>query len=171
MKNYILILGIVLNFFTSTYAQNNPIPAYLINKPFSAELLQFELINLKDEVVTLGEILKAHKGKNIVLDFWASWCRDCILDVPSSKELKKKTKHTDYVYISLDNDKERWKRAITLWDIKGDHYYINGGWENKLTKYIDLDWIPRYLVLDNTGVIIVPKALKISDKEIKESVN
>ena len=39
------------------------------------------------------------------------------------------------------------------------------------SKYIDVDWIPRYLILDETGVIILPKAIKISDKEIKELVD
>lgn len=155
----------------SSYSQNNPVPKHLVNKAFSEEILKFKLVNLKDELVSLGQILEIHKGKIIVLDFWASWCRDCILDVPDSKIVKQKTKNTDFVYISLDKDKERWKKAIAYWNIKGDHYYLDDGWENELTKYIDLDWIPRYVVLDKTGVIIVPKALKIADKEIKAAVD
>lgn len=171
MRRYILIFGIIVTSLSSICAQNNPVPVHLDNKPFSKELLNFKLTNLDGKIVSLGEILEIHKGKKIVLDFWASWCRDCILDVPASKKLKRKTKHTDYVYISLDTEIERWKKAIKRWDIKGDHYYIPGGWENELTKYIDIDWIPRYLVLDETGVIILPKAIKISDKEIKELVD
>ncbi|APZ48144.1 hypothetical protein BW723_12165 [Polaribacter reichenbachii] len=171
MKKQILMFVIVFNSLITSYAQNNPVPEYLENNTFSKELLSFKMTNLEGKVVSLGEVLELHKGKKVVIDFWASWCRDCILDVPAAKKLKRKTINTDYVYISLDKDIERWKRAITYWKIKGDHYYIKEGWENELSKYVDLDWIPRYIVLDEAGVIKLPKALKISDKEIKEIVD
>lgn len=171
MKKYVLMLGLIFASLFTSYAQNNPVPEHLENKPFSKELLNFKLTNLEGNTVSLGEVLEIHKGKKIVLDFWASWCRDCVLDVPAAKKLKRKTRHTDYVYISLDQEIDRWKKAIKRWNIKGDHYYIAEGWENELTKYIDLDWIPRYLVLDETGIIKIPKAIKISDKEIKELVD
>ena len=172
MKKNISFLVLLLCFLTTiSYSQNNPAPEYLINKPFSKEILGFKLTNMDGDKVSLGKIIEAHKGRIIVIDFWASWCRDCLKDFPFVKKLKSKTTNTDYVYFSLDKTSEQWKRAIKQRDLQGDHYFLSEGWKNKLTKYIDLDWVPRYLVLNEEGIIVVPKAVKISNKKIKKTVN
>ncbi len=171
MKNILVTLLLNLLFFIPIYSQNNPAPEYLNNKLFSKDILEYQLVNLEEEKTSLKEIIANHKDKKIILDFWASWCRDCIKDFPSAKKLKSKTKNTDYVYISLDKTITDWKTGIENWNIEGDHYYLAEGWKSKLAKYIDLDWIPRYLVLDERGIIVVPKEVTISSKRIEKIVN
>jgi len=55
---------------------------------FSEEALKDELINLKDESVSLESILEQHKGNTIFIDVWASWCKDCLKGLPGVKMLQ-----------------------------------------------------------------------------------
>lgn len=36
----------------------------------------------------LLRILEAHKGKTVVVNVWASWCKDCIVGLPNLKALQ-----------------------------------------------------------------------------------
>ena len=46
---------------------------------FSTEAYKEMLIGLDDSKITLREVLYNHKGKKILIDVWASWCKDCIV--------------------------------------------------------------------------------------------
>jgi len=45
-------------------------------KQFSKEVNLEMLIGLDNSKITLGEIIYNHKGKKILIDVWASWCKD-----------------------------------------------------------------------------------------------
>lgn len=171
MKN---ILQLIITFFVfNVYAQKEAAPEYLLNQKFPDSVTKFEINNRKGEKVTFKEVLEKHKGKKVVLDFWASWCKQCRKGMPSLQALQKETegKPIDYVFISLDKKIDRWEAAIEKENLKGDHYImIEGGWKNKniLTKYINLDWIPRYMILDEEGKVVFSKTLTASDEKFKE---
>ena len=147
--------------------ENKAAPAYLMTDDIPENVMHFKMQNTKGEMVSFEEVLELHKGKKIVVDFWAAWCRDCIEGLPSLQELEKETTNVDFVYISLDKTNGSWKKAIEKRQIKGDHYYIIEGWNNALTSYVNLDWIPRYIVFDENGKIILSKATKASDEKLR----
>ncbi len=134
---------------------------------FSEAALNDVLIDLEGEEVTFNSIIQEQKGKVVLLDIWASWCKDCVIGMPVVKELKEKYPTVSFVYISLDKNKASWKKGIKRFDIEeGSHYWSSTGWKSDLFKSIDLDWIPRYMILDEQGNIILYKAIKATDKEI-----
>ena len=53
---------------------------------FSKEALNEKFVSIVKQNVTFQDILLKHQGNKILLDIWASWCRDCIVTLP---ELKK----------------------------------------------------------------------------------
>lgn len=145
---------------------------------FPKEALTAKLENTKGRQVTLATVLDKHKGKTIVLDVWASWCSDCIKGLPLLQELQKKTEKNDvvYVFLSVDRKQDRWKKAIKERNIVGDHYFVNsnlknGGMKGALGKAIDLNWIPRYMVVGKNGTIKLYNAIKADDKKIIEAIN
>ena len=73
-------------------------------------------------------------------------------------------------FLSLDKKKANWKAAIDKRKIKGDHYFITSGWEGPIGKSVDLDWIPRYMVVGKDGKIKLYKAIKANDEKILETV-
>lgn len=134
---------------------------------FSEAALNDSLVSLDGNEVTFQSVIESHKGKTILLDIWASWCKDCVVGMPKVKELQKEYPDISVLYISLDRDEASWKKGIDRFKIEdGAHFWATGGWKSELFKDIDLDWIPRYMVLDAAGNIKLYKAIKASDKAI-----
>jgi thiol-disulfide isomerase/thioredoxin len=49
-------------------------------------------------------VLKDLKGKIVVVDFWATWCPDCVIALPHEKELyaRYKDQGVEFIGVSLD---------------------------------------------------------------------
>lgn len=167
MKRYLLSV-LLLAISLTTVAQNAKAPAYLLQQDFPDSVKTLKLLAFSGEEIEFSDIIEKHKGKKIVIDLWASWCRDCIIGLPKLESLKQKTGevHTTYIFISVDEQDLKWRNAITRFDIRGEHYRINKGWHNTLSNYIELDWVPRYLVLNEQGRIIMPKAITADEEEL-----
>ena len=135
---------------------------------FSEEALNDTFISLDDEVLTFETILEKYKGKQIVIDVWASWCKDCVRGFSKLKQLQEEKDDVVYLFLSLDRSIDKWKRGIDKYNIEGEHYYMQSGWKGPFGKFLDLDWVPRYLVVDAQGNIKLFRAVKADDKRIRE---
>ncbi|MBU3713635.1 MAG: AhpC/TSA family protein [Ferruginibacter sp.] len=96
------------------------------------------------------------KGKYVLLDFWASWCRPCREENPNVKEAYETYKGNNFtiVGISLDEDEQDWKDAIKSDDLTWYHVSDLAGWKNKLAKEYLIESIPFNILLDPSGKII-----------------
>jgi len=140
---------------------------YAQEQVFSEAALNDILITENGDRITFGSVLEENTGRTIFLDIWASWCKDCIVGMPKVKQLKKKYPQVAFVYISLDRNETGWKNGIRRFGIEdGLHYWATKGWDSDLFSNMDLDWIPRYMILDHTGAIKLFRAIKADDKEI-----
>ena len=90
--------------------------------------------------------------------------------MPKVKKLQKKNKNVVFLFLSLDKTTENWKKAIKTFKIKGEHYYIASGWKGAFCSSIDLDWIPRYIVINPEGEISLYKAIKADDDRISNAL-
>ena len=155
------------------FCQDKPVPEYVLNQNFPDSVLSIPVVKLDGTQGTFGDLLTSVAGKRVVLDIWASWCRDCIVGLPKLKELKAKTdpERVSFVFVSIDEDEQNWRAAINrFFRIDGEHYRIPIGWKNALSNYIVLDWVPRYLTLDETGRVIMPKAIVAEDRRLVEAL-
>jgi len=137
------------------------------DQSFSPEALNDVLIDSEGSEIKFKSVIEKNKGKVVLLDIWASWCKDCVVGMPIVKQLKEEFPNVVFVYISLDKNEASWKNGIERFEIQeGSHFWAADGWKSELFKSIDLDWIPRYMILDELGNIKLYKAIKASDKEI-----
>tara|TARA_R110002124_G_scaffold283670_1_gene459936 strand:- start:1606 stop:2097 length:492 start_codon:yes stop_codon:yes gene_type:complete len=136
-------------------------------KEFSEEANLEMLIGLDDSKITLREVLYQQKGKKIFIDVWASWCKDCIAGFPKVKELQKEFPDVVFLFLSVDISNPSWKRAIERYNLVGEHYNLPKGMnEGDFVNFINLNWISRYMVIDEIGQIQLFKATDPSDKKI-----
>ena len=134
-----------------------------VETQFSEAALNDEFVTLNGDSVLFKTILEKHLGNTVFIDVWASWCKDCLEGMPSVKELQQKHPEVDFVYLSLDKTQKAWKKGIDRLEIKGDHYFMQSGWKGAMGTFLDLDWIPRYMIIDKQGIIKVFKAIKTTD--------
>ncbi len=135
---------------------------------FNTEALANQVTDLEDNRSNVQAVLDQYKGETIIIDVWASWCGDCIKGLPKVVKMQEATagQKINYLFLSVDKDKGRWKRAVKKHDIKGDHYLLDGAWDSAFGDFLNLDWIPRYLVVNPAGEITLYKATSADDPDI-----
>ena len=137
---------------------------------FSEEALQDQFINFDGNSVSFKSILDKHIGRDILIGVWASWCKDCIKSLPKLQELQRSHPNIDYIFLSLDKSQKAWRRGIERYNLEGEHYFMSSGWKGAMGDFLNLDWIPRYLLVNAEGKIVVFKAIKLNDKNLLKNL-
>ncbi|MEY8761958.1 TlpA family protein disulfide reductase [Chryseobacterium tongliaoense] len=167
MKKLLLIP--MIGIFGFSYSQQTP---KVLKTGFSKEALNQKLENEEGKSTSIQEILDQHKGKVLVIDFWAGWCRDCLKALPKAEELEKNNPNVDFVFLSLERSKEGFDKSLDRFNMKDkDNYWFASGWKNDFNNYIDLNWIPRYMVIDQKSAISKYYAISPEDPEIQQTIN
>lgn len=157
----ILALLVVFTNFSCSHAQK---------KEFSKEALSETLLATNGSQIAFQDILKKYKGKTLVIEVWASWCGDCVKAMPKIKELQANNPDVAYVFISMDKTVENWKIGIEKHELKGEHFMANDQMKGVFGKAIDLDWIPRYIIIDKTGKIVLYRAIETDFEKINATL-
>ncbi|WP_027377506.1 TlpA family protein disulfide reductase [Kaistella palustris] len=139
---------------------------------FSEEALAQKVTALQGKKTAINDVLEKHAGRIVIIDFWASWCRDCIKALPATKILKEENPEIDFVYFSLDRSYEQWKRGLEKYELAGqENYWFDEGWKNSFNNYIELNWVPRFMVVDQRGGIAKYYAVSPEDPDIQKVIN
>jgi len=137
---------------------------------FSREALSEKLVALDENRVEFGKILNENKGKVVLIEIWASWCSDCVKAMPKLKELQAVNPEVNYVFVSMDKTMEKWREGIAKHQLNGAQYLAPDGMKGAFGKAIDLDWIPRYIIIDKTGKIVIYRAIETDFNKINDTL-
>lgn len=109
-------------------------------------------------------------GNYLLIDFWASWCGPCRRENPHVVSLYKEfhPKGFEILGVSLDNDKEKWIKAINDDHLVWKHVSDLEGWNNAVAKQYAINSIPHTVLLDPDGKII---ARGLSGAELEAKLN
>jgi thiol-disulfide isomerase/thioredoxin len=141
--------------FTDFHKKVESMVELLIGKPAP----DFTLNNTEGTPISLSSL----KGKIILVDFWASWCRPCRAENPNVVKAYNKysARGFDVMSVSLDgmprqqNAKQNWLDAIEkdglVWE---NHVSDLSGWNSSVVPKYGIEGIPFTLLIDKEGLIL-----------------
>ena len=108
------------------------------------------------------------RGKYVLIDFWAAWCRPCRMENPAVKKVYDKyhRKGFEILGVSLDQSREAWVGAIQADGLPWKHVSDLGYWNNAAAQEYGGSSIPFTVLLDREGKVIA-KGLRAHDLEAK----
>jgi peroxiredoxin len=107
-------------------------------------------------------------GKFLLIDFWASWCGPCRMENPNVVKAYKEFKEKNFTIlgVSLDKDKDSWKKAIAQdhlsWTQMSDLKY----WNSQAVETFGFQGIPYNVLVDPSGKVIA-ESLRGEDLDAK----
>lgn len=121
-----------------------------IGKPapdFSQKDTAREMVSLKD-----------FRGKYVLIDFWASWCKPCRQENPQIVAAYHRYKDKGFTVLGVSFDRpdgyEKWLKAIHEDQLTWTHVSDLKDWKNEVGKIYGIHSLPSNVLVDPKGMII-----------------
>lgn len=126
----------------------NPVNAQTLN---GKNAFPIQLKDPSGKVITL----ESFKGKWVLVDFWASWCRPCRVSNRMVRKLYRQWKKNDIevLGVSLDENPSRWINAIKKDRITWPQVNAPAQWDSDLILQWEVERIPTTYLIDPKGII------------------
>lgn len=167
MKKYLPILLFILAFFGylswQVAGERYQANAGLAPEDKQSKLHYESLFHKSDLVAVDGEYFRLadEKAPVVILNFWASWCSNCMLELPTLNELRKKFSENDLKILTINTDNQNPEESIkrvakkldlglpVISDINGD-----------ISRDFNVSGIPITFVFKRGELMEVSKGLK-----------
>jgi len=98
--------------------------------------------------------LSDYKGKVVVIDFWATWCTGCKVEIPWFMEFQEKYKSQGLATIGAAMDDEGWEKVRPYINEHPFNYPIVAGNAAALAKTFNITGLPLTILIDRKGKIV-----------------
>ena len=97
--------------------------------------------------------LSDYRGKVVLLNFWATWCGPCRIEIPWFKDFQQTYKDKGFTVIGVAVDDEGWEVVKPYIAQKQFNYPVVLGTESMEQHYGGIDSLPTTFIIDKEGRI------------------
>lgn len=109
----------------------------------------FELKDANGHTVKLSD----YRGKVVLLDFWATWCGPCKIEIPWFKEFERENKDKGFAVIGVAMDDDGWDAVKPFAQQIGINYRVVIGNDEVAQLFGGVDALPTTFLIDREGRI------------------
>ena len=114
--------------------------------------------------------LSDYRGKVVYVDFWASWCRPCLVSMPFFNGLRNDFRERGFEVLAVNVD-QHIEDAEAFLDKRPVDYPVVHDVDNRLSEHLQVDGLPTGVLLNSSGVVVLThRGFKPSDKQFIEAV-
>jgi thiol-disulfide isomerase/thioredoxin len=127
---------------------------------------ELKLLGVKGKTMQLSSL----KGKAVIVNFWATWCEPCKIEMPWLVELQKKygPQGLQIIGVAVDDSEEK---VISDFSHKmGVNYPVLLGTEKVADLYGGVDGLPTNFFLDRSGKVVDHVLGLVSESVIEDAI-
>jgi thiol-disulfide isomerase/thioredoxin len=168
MKNSICFLVLFCLFFDAD-AQRQPIDRPLNVGDRLPDFIFTNVVNYSQSTLRISDF----KGKNIIIDFWATWCSSCLKHFPLADSLQKEFKDTMQILLvdakNTKDTKEKIAATLQRFNKPGSPAFslptvINDTLLERLFPHFS---VPHYVWIDQKGIV---KSITSADELTRDNI-
>jgi thiol-disulfide isomerase/thioredoxin len=182
LKKSLLIIIAVLAVIVATYVADratrqpkNAIPKFSLNNAAGKPAPEVTLKDLDGKDLSLTQ----YKGKVVLVNFWATWCEPCQVEIPWLIEMQQKYAAKGFTVLGIAMDEEG-ASVVTPW-VQKERFDVNGsksqmnypiviGNDTAADKFGGLLGYPTSVLVTRDGKIVKRITGIISYEEISKSI-
>ena len=128
---------------------------------------EFTLKDVNGATVRLSD----YKGKVVLLDFWATWCGPCKIEIPWFMEFENQFKDRGFAVLGVSMDEGGWDEVKPYIQERKINYRIVLGNDQVGQAYGGVDSLPTTFLIDRTGrIALVHIGLEKGKNEIRDEI-
>jgi cytochrome c biogenesis protein CcmG/thiol:disulfide interchange protein DsbE len=109
--------------------------------------------------------LSDYRGKVVLLDFWATWCMPCQVELPWFMEFEQTLKQKGFAVVGVSMDEDGWDVVKPYLQKRKINYRILLGDDHTAQLYGGVDALPTTVLLDRQGRIAAVHKGLATDKD------
>ncbi|MEO8130942.1 MAG: redoxin domain-containing protein [Bryobacteraceae bacterium] len=143
----------------ATHAAPKPASARKAAPPFTLKDAEGKTVSLED-----------YKGKVVLLNFWATWCGPCKIEIPWFVAFEQKYKDKGFSVIGVSMDEEGWTLVKPFLAEEKINYRVLLGNDSVGTLYGGVDSLPTTFVIDREGNIAATHIGLVSKSDYEDEI-
>jgi peroxiredoxin len=161
------LLGITaVGLGTVACAPQEPVRAAVKDDKDRKTAPEFTLKDATGKVVHLSDF----KGKVVLVDFWATWCGPCAIEIPWFVEFQRKYKDRGLEVVGISMDDDGWKAITPFVANKKINYRILLGDDTTGDLYGGVEALPTTFVVDRNGRVASVHVGLASKKDFEDAI-
>ncbi len=162
-------LAIVLSFLVTGFSCSSPRAVNAQSLKPDKDRKQAPDFSLKDvngQTVRLSDF----KGKAVLLDFWATWCGPCKMEIPWFVEFERKYKDRGLTVIGVSMDDDGWEVVKPFLKEMKVNYRVVVGNDMTADLYGGIEALPTTFILDREGKVASVHVGLAGKKEFEDAI-
>jgi peroxiredoxin len=115
--------------------------------------------------------LSDYKGRVVLLDFWATWCGPCRIEIPWFTDMERKKKDQGFAVLGVSMDDNGWEDVKPFLAEMKVNYRVVIGDDPTTQAYGGVDSLPTTFLIDKQGKIAAIHIGLAGRKEFEDGVD